>query len=493
SPDGKRLITGSWDNTVKIRDAETGEMVLNLTEDVGFDGAYSPDGARFITASSDGVRLRMWDAVTGQELFTITPDSLATYVFSANGKRLITGAQTGTIAAWDATTGEELLTIPTPYRITNWGTFDLNPDDKHIAAVSPERTLRVWDISLEGSREVFTLAPHEGEWVRRVRYSPDGTRLATAGMDGTAKVFDAETGNELFTLAGHTDSIFGLAYSPDGTRLATASHDKTAKVWDATSGKLLMTLSKEGHGDGVYGGLFPGILDVTFSADGLRLASAGADGTVVIWDAITGKELLTLPGNGNGIVNLAFSPDGTQLITSSDGGFGFDPTVTMWNLNTKQQVFTTANQPAFIFGLAFNKDGSRFATGAGDGVLRIWDTKTGKELLTLPGHTYTIADISFSADGKYIATAGFDGIAKLWDAETGKDLLTLTGHTDGISGVSFSPDGRRLATSSDDGTVRVYLLSIKELIALAKSRVTRSLTTEECPKYLHMATCPAEP
>jgi WD40 repeat protein len=139
-------------------------------------------------------------------------------------------------------------------------------------------------------------------------------------------------------------------------------------------------------------------------------------------------------------------------------------------------------------------------TGGQDGDLTIWDaatgeklltvTKTGRELLTLPGHTYTVADIQFSADGQYIATAGFDGIAKLWDAETGKELLTLTGHTAGISGVSFSPDGTRLATSSADGTVRVYLLNIEELIALAKSRVTRTLTIEERQKYLHVAACP---
>jgi WD40 repeat protein len=311
-------------------------------------------------------------------------------------------------------------------------------------------------------------------------------------MDGTAKVFDAATGDELFTLSGHTDSIFGLAYSPDGTRLATASHDKTVKVWDAASGKLLMTLSKEGHGDGVYGGLFPGILDVAFSADSARIASAGADGTAVIWDVATGKELLMLPSNGNGIITLAFNPDGTHLATSSDGGFGFDPTVTMWNLTTHQAVFTTPNQPNFIFGLAFDNGGSRFATGAVDGVLRLWDSKTGKELLTLPGHTYTLVDIDFSVDGQYIATAGFEGTAKLWDAETGKELLTLIGHTGGISGVSFSPDGTRLATSSADGTVRVYLLNIEELIALAKSRVTRSLTTEECQKYLHVEACPGD-
>jgi WD40 repeat protein len=284
-----------------------------------------------------------------------------------------------------------------------------------------------------------------------------------------------------------------LEYSPDGTRIATASHDKSVKIWDASSGELLLTLSKEGHGDGAFGNLFPGVLDVAWNADSSRLASVGADGTTVIWDSVNGNELLTLPSNRNGVSSVAYSPEGTHLLITSEGGFGFGPIATMWDLKTGQRVLTMPDQWGLIFGLAFYPDGGRFATGAQDGVLRIWDAKTGDELLALPGHTSYIADIRFSADGKYMATAGIDGIAKLWDAKTGKELLTLTGHTAGISGVSFSPDGTRLATSSQDGTIRVYLLEIEELIELAKSRLTRSLTTEECQRYLHLVQCPARP
>jgi WD40 repeat protein len=128
----------------------------------------------------------------------------------------------------------------------------------------------VFDISPAGSHEWLTLAPHKGR-VQMVVYSPDGSRLATAGIDGTAKVFDANTGQELLTLSGHSDSVFGIAYSPDGKHLATASHDKTVKVWDAETGQELLTLSKTGHGDGIVGLLYPGILDVVFSPDGRDL------------------------------------------------------------------------------------------------------------------------------------------------------------------------------------------------------------------------------
>ena len=494
SPDGKRLITGSGDFTVKVRDAETGQVLLTPQGDAAFGALYSPDGTRFVTSSANGLLVRMWDAATGQELFALSMDTPGDFAFSADGKRLVTGSQSGIIKVWDAVTGQELLTTFDPSGLDD---VDFSPDGQHVAAASSfDRTARVWDVSPEGSREWLTLARHGG-WVRKVVYSPDGTRLATVGIDGTAKVFDAVTGQELLILSGHTDLVWDVAYSPDGKRLATSSLDKTVKVWDAATGQALLTLSKAGHGDGIVGGFYTGVLGIAFSADGTRLASAGADGTAIVWDAATGQELLTLSNHGVGLTTVAFSPDGTRLLTASDQDPAADipetaesdATAKMWDLATGQEIFTLI-QPIRIWGLTFNQDGTRFATGAFDGVLRVWDAATGQKLLELPGHTATIVDIRFSPDGRHIATGSADGTAKVWDAETGKELVTLTGHTGVVSGVAFSPDGTRLATASRDGTMRVYALRLEDLIALAKSRLTRALTAEECQQYLHVEACP---
>jgi hypothetical protein len=154
--------------------------------------------------------------------------------------------------------------------------------------------------------------------VTAVAFSPDGKRLATAGADHTAKVWDAESGKELLTLCGHSDKVSSVAFSPDGKRLVTASEDHTAKVWDAESGKELMSL--RGHSDKVSG--------VAFSPDGKRLATASEDHTAKVWDAESGKELMSLRGQ-SGIVNaVAFSPDGKHLATA-----GFDTTVQVYVLD----------------------------------------------------------------------------------------------------------------------------------------------------------------
>ena len=101
--------------------------------------------------------------------------------------------------------------------------------------------------------------------------------------------------------------------------------------------------------------------------------------------------------------------------------------------------------------------------------------------------------MAFSPDGKRLATASDDQTAKVWDAESGKELLTLRGHSGPVNGVAFSPDGKRLATASGDGTVQVYAFSLRELLNLARSRITRTLTAEECQRYFQSGTCPPLP
>ncbi len=121
---------------------------------------------------------------------------------------------------------------------------------------------------------------------------------------------------------------------------------------------------------------------------------------------------------------------------------------------------------------------------------KVWDAATGQLLMELSGHAGAVYGAAWSPDGTRIATASADKTVKLWDGVTGEELLTLYGHTAVVGDVAFSPDGTRLASMSDDGTARVYVLPMEELVALAETRVTRALTTDECRKYLHMEQCP---
>ena len=142
--------------------------------------------------------------------------------------------------------------------------------------------------------------------------------------------------------------------------------------------------------------------------------------------------------------------------------------------------------------ITFSPDGVRIATASQDGTVKIWDAASGKEIITLRGHGSEIQSVVFSTDGKWIATGSGDNSAKIWDAISGKEMLTLAGSLGGVNGVAFRPGVSEptLAVASTDGIVRVYLLSIDRVIALAKTRLTRSFRPDECSKYLHLAACP---
>jgi WD40 repeat protein/DNA-binding SARP family transcriptional activator len=504
SPDGSLVAIADVDAAVaKVWDASTGEPFLTLEGHV--DGvnevAFSPDGTRLVTAGSDSTA-KMWDleasaaAGSGEELFTLYGHSGFVYAvdFSPDGTRVASASTDGTAKVWDGATGRELLTLvghgaPIP-------NVAFSSDGKRLITGGADGTAKVWDITPEGSREWLTLGGHT-DLVFGIDYDPEGKRLASSSWDGTAKVWDTGSGQELLTLAGHADRLASIAFSPEGTRLATASYDGTAKVWDSRSGEELLTL--EGHTNRIFG--------IAYSPDGTRLATASQDGTAKVWDvSAAGEELFTLADpNGSALWRIAFSPDGTRLATATEEGIA-----RIWDVSATSSgrlLHTLAGHTDRVVGLAFSPDGARLATASFDATVRVWDldVSDGKELATLSGHNAAVWDVAFSPDGTLLATSSFDGVARLWDVSTvldvamegtgstvsGQELLTLH-HNNAGPDLAFSPDGKHLATTNT-GAVHIYVLPIEELVALARSRLTRTWTAEECQRYLHLDQCPSVP
>jgi WD40 repeat protein/serine/threonine protein kinase len=310
-----------------------------------------------------------------------------------------------------------------------------SPDGTRLATASQDQTARVWDPTT--GNLIHTLRGHAG-YIHSLTYSPDGSRLVTASEDQTARVWDPDTGNLITTLQGHEGGVTGLAYSPDGSRLTTSGVDETTRVWDPNTGKLIAVFRNDGWSR-------------AYSPNGSRLASS-RDKTAYIWDAHTGKLITSLQGHQKSVRTLAFSPDGARVATGS-----FDNTARIWDAHTGDLVASLLGHQAIVAALSYSPDGSHLATASTDKTARVWDANTGKLIVSLQGHEAAVWSLAYSPDGSRLATAGGgDATAGIWDPATGSRIASLQGHQGLLATLAYSPDGTRLVTASDDKTIRIW-------------------------------------
>jgi eukaryotic-like serine/threonine-protein kinase len=326
-----------------------------------------------------------------------------------------------------------------------------SPDGRRLASASWDKTLKVWDLTTD--REIATLTGPTSRVVGVV-FSPDGRSLASASSSvdvilegrqeqnkGEVKVWDLATGKDT-TLSGHVGGVLSVAYSPEGQRLASGGLDRTAKVWDAATGKLLHSL--EGHGGTVSA--------VAFGQDVRRLATACSDGKVRIWNLETARAVRTFAGPIAGTRHAALSPD-LRYVAALQGGTGV-----IWDLNTAQ-VRELHSRQHVATAVAFSPDGRRLATTGMEKTVKVWETSTGQELFTLRGHAGIVHSAAFSPDGQRLASGALGpdprpgkpvGEIRLWDDTDAPGTRTLSLRTRASGGVTFCPDGRHVALAIND-------------------------------------------
>jgi len=486
APDGSRIVSGSYDTTLRLWHADTGAElgVFKGHEDEVTSVAFSPDGTQIASGSFDKT-VRLWDVASAVDLAALRAheEAVTSVAFSPDGARIASGSYDETVRIWDVTTGQELIvlragatqmhaTASSPdgrlaasvlddFAVRVWDaktgvertvlyvglspvvSVAFFPDGRHIAVGSEDLTVRVWDMREVEPAVVFRKEDFPwGSREEEMGGKPSGQWLAGMSLDGTVRVSLVGMGSspKHVALRGLRRPITSVAFAPNVARIAAASSEGIIRIWDSKSGVMLGSL--QGHERR--------ITSVAFSPDGRRVVSGSQDMSVRVWDAETFDEVQLI--DEEFVSCVAFSPDGRRIAG------GAKDTVRVWDAETgaEQEIFQHEDN---VNALAFSLDGRRIVSGASDETVRVWDLMGSSTQRGSHARDIHVNKVFLSPDGRRMATRpfGMDGLlVPIWDTESGRIQGFLRGHEGGVRSVAFSPDSQRIVTGSWDGTVRVW-------------------------------------
>ncbi|NNJ27950.1 Serine/threonine-protein kinase PknD [Planctomycetes bacterium LzC2] len=538
---GRRAVSGSEEKRMRVWDVQTGALLKTIETGTAVKSVVvAADGRFAIVGTINPAEVRWYDLESGalDRRIGVPGDARDQFVsdlaLTPDGSRVVAARLRGGPVVLDAATGRTIRTLDPPSRLSEAGPdvgslcLALSPDGARAAtgwhSSGRDGEIVVWDLD---SGEVLVQQDVGSSAAMDLAFSPDGTRLLTGDSGGRLTLLDAADGAILRRFRGHDDAVSAVAFLPDGARALTGGLDDVLTLWETASGaelarlrrpdKTLLhaTLLPDGRrvltgGGGFWDGeravrtgdyalrlwelpgedapaeaaepagspaeALPGLIEdvrieeladfilaLAFSPDGTRLVTGGSSsgaGGAIVWDSRNGRRKRALDGHdGHSVDAAVVLPDGERVVTA-----GRQDAIILSDLSTGEVLRRFVGHTGFVACLAVSSDGSRIASGSsnwvrkdrGDLTVRVWDAETGKELwradMPPTGNGYgAVHDVTFTPDGSRVVSvhhAAEDGIS-VWDAATGELEKRFSGPHSSIKSAALSPDGRTLATGHE--------------------------------------------
>ena len=443
-PDGRWVATGSFDNSIKIWDTETGRELRALTGHTGPVRvlATSPDGHLLASGSNDH-SVRIWDVTAGREFKRLDlGDTLVEAVaFSSDGRKLASSGPGNSAVLWDIATGNKISNLSE--HTTPVTAIAFSRDGAFLTSGDKSGLVKIWDLA-KGKR-LKDLKGHKDQ-IEALVFNAGGDLVASGSSDKTVRVWKAANGKETAVLPGHMGKVLAVRFLDDG-RVTSADSNCVVKIWDPASKRDVKSVSSRVGPEFTEGA----VDSAAFSIDGRFLAVSNGDRTASLFSTDTGEKLETLENRTVGLQTVAFSPDRNWLAFG-----GLDNSVKLWDLRTGQALPPLVGHNGFVTSVAFTPDNSRLISASVDFSIRVWDVVSENLLKSLPGHKGYVNGIAVSKSGKFLASGSSDKTVGLWDLTSYQLIKFLPGHGGDVMAVAISPDEKLIASGSADKTIRLW-------------------------------------